>query len=207
MAPETRSQLAVESDSKTPDDQWVSRHYAVIHRAAWYMTGDGWEAEDLAQETFVVAIDQWEGFDRRSSDATWLYGILIRLHQRRKRSFVRMRRRLAGYLDRVRDEPRETTDPKNQLAQEQWRESVWSDVARLPDDQKVAVILRYTEGLTYDEIAKSMGCATGTARTRVHHGLKRLRGFVDASEVPQDRRSDDFQLTDSAPIIHINARW
>ena len=46
-------------------------------------TGDAWAAEDLAQETFVVAIDKWDRFDNRSARSTWLYGILVQLRRRR----------------------------------------------------------------------------------------------------------------------------
>ncbi len=160
-----------------PDDQWVAAHYPRIHRAAWLMTGDAWAAEDLAQETFVVAIDRWNRFAGRSSRATWLYGILMRLRRRRARTLARLRRRIEEYVSRK--NPDQTRDPKTEFAYQQWRESIWAEVARLPDAQREAVLLRFAEGLTYEEIAQAVGCAAGTAKTRVHHGLKRLRRNTD----------------------------
>ncbi len=156
-----------------PDDAWVCENYARIHRAAWLMTGDKWEAEDLAQETFVVAIDRWSRFDGRSSRSTWLFGILVRLNRRRARSLARLRRRVQEYISRKDDD--QVLDPRTALAHQQWRESVWASVAKLPEPQRVAVVLRFAEEMTYQQIGEALGCAEGTAKSRVHHGLKRLR--------------------------------
>jgi DNA-directed RNA polymerase specialized sigma24 family protein len=66
-------------------------------------------------------------------------------------------------------------DPEAQLAREEWQASVWADVAGLPSRQRIAVTLRFAEGMTYQQIGEATGCAPGTAKTRVHHGLKRLK--------------------------------
>ena len=167
-------------DCQFPDDSWVRAHYERIHRAAWMMTGDAWAAEDLAQEVFVVAIDKWERFDGRSSRATWLYGILIQLRRRRGRTLARLRRRLQTYADR--NPTKEVSDPATELAAKQWQESVWADVAKLTEAQRDAVTLRFAEEMSYDEIASALGCAVGTAKTRVHHALKRLKDIRSANE-------------------------
>jgi RNA polymerase sigma-70 factor (ECF subfamily) len=195
------------------DNAWICENYPRIHRAAWLMTGDAWEAEDLAQETFVIALDRWEKFEGRSSHATWLYGILIRLHQRRTRSLSRMRRRLAEYVLRsgaTQLGSAKTENPQSKLSQQQWRESVWADVAALPSAQSIAVTLRFAEGMSYQQIAETIGCAVGTAKTRVHHGLKRLRNRLDtdicddrASEVVIDKLNPE---SDTTPLLHIASR-
>lgn len=160
-------------DPQVPDDEWVRTHWERIYRAAWMMTGDPWVAEDLAQQTFVIAIDKWDRFDGRSARATWLYGILIQVRRRHNRTMGRLRRRIQHYADR--NPKPEHDEPDDSLAQQQWRESVWADVAKLPAAQRDAVTLRFAQEMSYDQIAQSLGCAVGTAKTRVHHGLKRLR--------------------------------
>ncbi len=159
---------------REPSNDWICRHYARIHRAAWVMTGDAWEAEDLAQETFAVALEKWKSFQGRSTDATWLFGILLKLRSRRERTLVRMKRRLQEYVDRNRN-TKSSEDPQQALSEKRWKESVWASVARLPKPQRDAVTLRYAEGLSYDKIADIVGCPPGTAKTRVHHAIKRLR--------------------------------
>ena len=163
-----------ESESSLADDEWIAAHYQRVFRSAWLMTGNRQEAEDLAQDTFVVAIDRWERFDGRSTRATWLYGILMRLSRKRWRSVARLKRRIEVYASRT--QRREIADPQQELADRQWRESVWSEVATLPAKQREAVLLRFAEDMSYDQIAAAMNCAVGTAKTRVHTGLKKLGG-------------------------------
>ena len=176
-----------------PSNEWVREHYPRIHRAAWMMTGDAWEAEDLAQQTFVVALERWHRFEGRAAESTWLYGILVKLRQRRFRTLARMQRRLREYVDRRGD--RESEDPQHVLSQQQWRESIWSDVARLPPAQRDAVTLRYAEGMSYEEVAKIVGCVPGTAKSRVHHGVKRLREMSSDLSQLQTPRSLSIQAS------------
>jgi hypothetical protein len=61
------------------------------------------------------------------------------------------------------------------MAAEQWRDSVLAVVARLPAEQRMALTLRFAEGMSYDEIGKAIDCASETAKSRVHHGLRKLR--------------------------------
>jgi RNA polymerase sigma-70 factor (ECF subfamily) len=188
------------------DNAWIREHYPRIHRAAWLMTGDPCEAEDLAQETFVVALEQWNKFEGRSSESTWLYGILMRLSQRRGRSLARMRRRLMNYVDR--NNVIESEDPQTRLAREQWRKGVWADVARLPQRQRVAVTLRFAEGMSYEQIGEAIGCAPGTVKSRIHHGIKRLRqrlagDLIEGSAEGSSHMTSDLEVQ---PAIHIASR-
>ncbi|MEO1529980.1 MAG: RNA polymerase sigma factor [Planctomycetota bacterium] len=156
-------------------DAWIRDVYPRIHRAAWAMTGDPSVADDLAQETFVVALDKWDSFDRRSTRLTWLHGILIRTSRKRFRSLARLRRRLEAYWQRD-PRPQVSADSSRQLALREWNESVWSEVAKLSRPQAEAITLRFACDMTYEQIAEAVGCPEGTAKTRVHHGLKQLQG-------------------------------
>jgi RNA polymerase sigma factor (sigma-70 family) len=54
-------------------------------------------------------------------------------------------------------------------------DETWEQLAALPRDQRVALVLRYYEDLPDDEIAAVMGCRPATVRTRIHRALTRLR--------------------------------
>ncbi len=180
---------------------WIAAHYQRIHRAAWVMTGDVWEAEDLAQETFAVAVRRIGQFKNRSSMETWLYGILLNLRSRHKRTFARMRRRLLVYAQGE-SVQRECDDPQSIYLEKKWRESIWAKVAALPKPQRDAVSLRYAEGLSYEQIAAVVGCSSGTVKSRVHHGLKRLKNQIgpDEQAIPRKEFSQhvDQSQTDGA---------
>ena len=54
-------------------------HFARIQRAALVLCGNPWDADDMAQETFLVLSKQPQAFQGRSSVYTWLYGVLLNL--------------------------------------------------------------------------------------------------------------------------------
>jgi DNA-directed RNA polymerase specialized sigma24 family protein len=69
-------------------------YFPRIHRAALVMCGNPWDADDLAQETFLVLARQGGDFQGRSSVYTWLYGIMLNLERRERRRCGLKRRKL-----------------------------------------------------------------------------------------------------------------
>jgi RNA polymerase sigma-70 factor (ECF subfamily) len=137
------------------------------------LTGNRWDAEDLAQETFLQAMRSWQRFRGRSRVETWLYAILLNLHRKRLRSVHRRRQGWLRWLRRAPGRP-EADLPGAKIEWEEWCDSLWAAVARLPQPQQHAVVLRYSEGLTYDEVAEVLQCPIGTVKSRLHHGLAAL---------------------------------
>ncbi len=180
-------------------DQVTEQYFARIHRAALVLTGSPWEADDLAQETFLILARQADRFEGRSSLYTYLYGILLNLERRRRRRsglWCRKLRVLWG------NEPRERTVPAAETSIEvtEWKKSLWTEVAKLPDGQREALVLRFSEHMRYDEIAAVLDCPLGTVKSRIFHGLATLRSLLsgsgenDLSQVPQHAWED---LTDA----------
>jgi RNA polymerase sigma-70 factor (ECF subfamily) len=158
------------------DLQAASReHFARIHRAALVLTGNPWDADDLAQETFLVMAARADRFRGHSSVYTWLYGILLNLDRRLRRRSSLTRRKLRVVWDR--ESVRDATAPAADLPAEvgEWQRSLWAQVATLPDGQRQALVLRYSEHLSYDEIAAALGCPVGTVKSRIFNGLATLR--------------------------------
>lgn len=164
----------------------AAEFYPRIRRAALAMTGDPWDADDLAQETFLQAANSWRRFAGRSRVDTWLYGILLRLRSRRLRTARRQRRRWLTWFDRSPPRPEPTAETK--LLEEEWRQSLWAEVSQLPEAQQHTVVLRYSAGLSQDEIAAAMNCPVGTVKSRLHHALATLtarlsdEGAIDSTE-------------------------
>jgi RNA polymerase sigma-70 factor, ECF subfamily len=162
--------------------QASEQHFARIHRAALILTGNPWDADDLAQETFLVLARNPHGFQGRSSLYTWLYGVLLNLERRHRRQQGTFRRKLRVLWG---NEPAlGRSDPPAEVAIEvaEWKRSLWAEVARLPDGQRQALVLRYGEHLRYDEIAVVLGCPLGTVKSRIFHGLATLRDHLAANQ-------------------------
>jgi RNA polymerase sigma-70 factor, ECF subfamily len=173
----------------------IDEHFWRIHRAALVLTGNPWDADDLAQETFLVLVRQGATFAGRSRLYTWLYGILLNLERRGRRRFLTGRRKLRVVWD---DEPQERrTVPAADAAVEvtEWKRSLWSFVARLPDGQRQALVLRYSEHLAYGDIAEVLDCPLGTVKSRIFNAIESLREMLeaegeDARIVPPHPRED-----------------
>lgn len=174
-------------------DQITQQHFARIHRAALVLTGNPWDADDLAQETFLVLARQQHRFQGRSSVFTWLYGILLNLERRERRRHGMRRKKLQVLWD---NEPStERTSPAAETAIEvaEWKSSLWAWVRRLPDGQRQALVLRFSEGLAYEEIAGVMECPLGTVKSRIFHGLLGLRRLMND-------RGDEVKLLPEHPF-------
>ncbi len=171
-------------------DQVSLQYFARIHRAALMLTGNPWDADDLAQETFLILASQaGRMFEGRSSLYTFLYGILLNLDRRHRRRAGLKKRKLRVLWG---NEPAERTTPAAETAIEvaEWKKSLWSEVAKLPDGQREALVLRFASHLQYDEIAEVMKCPVGTVKSRIFHGLASLRGMLggqaehEAGQIP-----------------------
>jgi RNA polymerase sigma-70 factor (ECF subfamily) len=157
----------------------IQEHFARIHRAALVLTGNPWDADDLAQETFLVMARQIDRFRGHSSLYTWLYGILLNLRRRECRRHGVARRKLKVLWESAEPQGERTTPPAEApIEVDEWKRSLWAWVARLPDGQREALVLRFSAGLRYEEIAEVLECPLGTVKSRIFHGLGGLRTML-----------------------------
>ena len=153
------------------------------------MTGDVAQAEDLAQDTFVKAFRNLAAFDPTRRLSSWLFRIA---HNTALDSLRRVRPAFvpidimpgqtgerAGIAD-LSTPP--APDPVERRALGQALESA---IAQLRPEQRVAVSLRYEEGLSFDEIGQVLGVPEATARSHVYRARKELsRRLADAGWEP-----------------------
>lgn len=149
---------------------------------------DAAEAEDVAQEAFLKAYRALASFRGDSAFYTWLYRIAINTA---KNALVANRRRPVDFgLDLQDPEQydrhaklKEADTPEGVLLTEEIREVVQRAMEQLPEDLRVAIVLRELEGLSYEEIAAAMDCPVGTVRSRIFRAReaidKKLRPLLD----------------------------
>jgi RNA polymerase sigma-70 factor, ECF subfamily len=168
-----------EQESRLDVNDLIQQYFSRIHRAALVLSGNPWDADDLAQETFLVVARQLDRFEGRSSLYTWLYGILLNLDRRERRRYGLRRRKLQVLWDNEPTQPRTTPAADAAAEVREWKHSLWGRVAKLPDGQRQALVLRFSEQLRYDEIAEALGCPLGTVKSRIFHGLLALRQVME----------------------------
>ena len=159
-------------------DEVAREYFARIHRAALVLTGSPWDADDLAQETFLVLARDPDKYQGRSSIYTWLYGILLNLERRQRRQAGTHRRKLKVVHEQSATSTRTAPPAETAVEVSEWKKSLWNQVAALPDGQRQVLVLRFSEGLRLDEIAEVLGCPLGTVKSRIFHGLRRLRDLM-----------------------------
>ena len=175
------------------------QHFARIHRAALVLCGNPWDADDLAQETFLILARQQASFQGRSSVYTWLYGILLNLDRRQRRRYGLGRRKLRVLWE---NHSEEIAAPGADAAAEvaEWKRSLWARVALLPDGQRQALVLRFSAGLRYEEVAEVLECPLGTVKSRIFHGLAALRRILD-QEGEEGRQLPAFPSEDVSHAV------
>jgi RNA polymerase sigma-70 factor (ECF subfamily) len=153
----------------------IDQYFDRIHRAALILTGNPWDADDLAQETFLVLSRESDRFQGRSNLYTWLYGILLNLERQQRRRAGLLRTKLRVLWIGEPSTPRAAPPADTPVEVDEWKRSLWAEVARLPDGQRQSLVLRFSEHLAYEEIAEVLGCPLGTIKSRIHNGLATLR--------------------------------
>ncbi len=150
-------------------------HKDRVYSIALRYAGDPAAAMDIAQDTFLKLLSNIQQFRGDSSFESWLYRLVVNTcldyHRRRRRFLPLLEEGLEEALHVFRA-PREGA--LHDLLREEQEERVQEVVAQLPEEQRMVVVLRYTDGLSYEEIADVLGCRRGTVASRLNRAHKSL---------------------------------
>jgi len=150
-------------------------HKDRVYSIALRYVGDSTAAMDIAQETFLKLLSSIQQFRGDASFESWLYRLVVNCcldYHRKRRRFLPL---LDDALDEALDLFRAPNDSAlHDLLREEQAERVQQLVAQLPEEQRMVVVLRYTEDLSYEEIADLLGCRRGTVASRLNRAHKAL---------------------------------
>ncbi len=146
-------------------------HHRQAVRLAYLLTSDAFQAEDIAAEAFAKVYVRWKRGEVRDVGAYLRRAVANEANSK-------LRRR---YLERRESSRRSGDDRGVRLVDEDAadRDEVWAALARLPDRQRHAVVLRYYEDLSEAETAQLLGCSVGTVKSQVSRGLAKLERMLD----------------------------
>jgi RNA polymerase sigma-70 factor, ECF subfamily len=162
----------------------VDEHQRFVYQLALHLLGDHNEALDLSQEVFLRVFRTIHRFRGQSALRTWIYRIAVNQARNRMRWWRRRRRGQQVSLDdhvRAHGElPTESSgaSPDRVYRQREVAARIQEALAALPFDQRTAIVLREIDGLSYEEIAFSLGVAVGTVKSRLARARETLRGAL-----------------------------
>tara|TARA_B100000749_G_scaffold28537_1_gene20074 strand:- start:68868 stop:69353 length:486 start_codon:yes stop_codon:yes gene_type:complete len=155
------------------------------------ITKDSQLAEDVVQDALIKAYTKIHMFRGQSTFKSWLYRITVNTAKNK----LRKRKRETVDVDNVQMTTESTSE--NDLFMEDLRSHISTLVEDLPQKQRLALILRIFEDLSFKEIAKIMDCPYDTAKANYRHAVIKLKGRLQKSnfiigwrEVDETRQSD-----------------
>jgi RNA polymerase sigma-70 factor (ECF subfamily) len=162
------------------------RHRDSVYTIALHFSGDEAAARDVTQQVFVKLFTSIGTFRGDSSLSTWLYRVVANTvadERRKGRRFVQLDEEPA-VLEMAAGPSQEDGCLRREVAQ-----SVGEAVGALSPKLRLPILLRYVEGLSYDEIAAALGCSAGTVASRLSRGhrelarrLVHLRGTIGSGD-------------------------
>jgi RNA polymerase sigma factor (sigma-70 family) len=148
----------------------VQRHGPLVWGVCRRVLGRDHDAEDAFQASFLVLARKAGSIGKRASVRSWLYAVAYRVAVRARAAAARRQacERAAA--------PPPAAVPPHDPERHEVRAILDEEVSRLPERQRLPVILCYLEGKTNDEAAQVLGCPRGTVATHLARARQRLRG-------------------------------
>jgi RNA polymerase sigma-70 factor, ECF subfamily len=173
-------------------NQLVARWERPIYALAYRTLGREEDARDVVQEAFLRAFRGLRGFRGQAKFSSWLYRITLNLC----RDWIRRERRAPVVQAPEGVDPIEMADERmaptesveDLVARREMTAAVARALAELPEEQRMAILLKEYHGLTFQEIADQLDCPLSTVKTRLYQGLSVLRRRLER------RQAEDASL-------------
>src|SRR5215216_5468899 len=180
---DTELMLAVRGGDLDALGALFRRHYDRAHALCYRLTASAAAADDLAQETFLRILRYRHTFRGDAQFTTWMYRLARNVCLDHLRSAARANGAEARWAG-----DGEPAGPAAEPGADAGRlAAIEEAMARLPVEQREALVLSRYHGMCYDEIARTLECTAGAARVRVHRALKALRAMARAIEEEGNR--------------------
>jgi RNA polymerase sigma-70 factor (ECF subfamily) len=180
--PDAALMLRVKQGDWAAFTQLVDKYKQPVMNLVFRMLHDSAEAEDLAQVVFIQVYKSAHRYEVASKFSTWMFTIArnLCLNEIRRRS-----RHPADSLDASHpdhdDQPlhqyedRKLFSPPESLLHGELEEKIEQALAELPENQRTAILLCRGDELSYEEIAKVLGCSLSATKSLIHRGRETLK--------------------------------
>lgn len=182
-------------------EELVLAYQTRVYNIALRMTGSEEDACDLSQEVFLKAYRSLNTFRGESSVGSWLYRMAANMSidhlRRRKRRQNELSLSPEGGEEDSRplELPDLSLEPQTMLEQKELRAAVLGGLDRLPEEQRLILVMREVNGLSYQEISQALRIELGTVKSRIFRARASLaktlledRNFLDRAASNKGKR-------------------
>jgi len=192
---------AAQGGDRAALDALLRRHYDLVHAVCRRVLGTARDADDAAQEAMIAIVRGLPRFDGRSAVTTWIYRVATNaaLDEGRRRGRRPVLHTVAEGDD---SGPPEVADPEagGRVEAVADRLAIDDAIASLPDEFRIAVVLRDVADLDYAEIATVLDLPLGTVKSRIARGRAQLVERLGNTGVGPRRQSSES--SDQTPEPH-----
>ncbi|QRN85014.1 sigma-70 family RNA polymerase sigma factor [Clostridia bacterium] len=152
----------------------ISRYERQIYGLAYRLTNNKHEAQDLGQEAFIKIYQSLGKYDPGRPFFSWMYKVAANQCY----SILRKKREaetpLESVIEFVSDDHEEENSPEQFILKKENQDTVRRALVSLPEKYRMALILRFMEDMSYQEIADTMEISLSAVESRIHRGKKLL---------------------------------
>jgi RNA polymerase sigma-70 factor (ECF subfamily) len=162
-------------------EELFRRYRGLAFRVAHRLLGNEADALDAVQDGFAKALTHLHGFQGRSTFKTWLLRVVSNAaldlgRQRGRREAVSLDG--PDRAEQERPDPRAPADPGAGLERADLRRHLDRALAQLPEAQRRTFVLHAEAGLSYREVADTLGISIGTVMSRLYYARQKLRAYL-----------------------------
>ncbi|MCS6777008.1 MAG: sigma-70 family RNA polymerase sigma factor [Chloroherpetonaceae bacterium] len=206
--------LSTTVTSQREFERLFQRSQRRAYNLAYRLTGNATDAEDVTQDAYMRAWNNFANYDSSRSFEGWLFRIItnrvIDLRRRQKRvPMYSLDTPIQGDDDGqvlAHEFPAAEGNPEQLVVGAVMEERLQQALAALPADYREAILLCDVEQRSYQEIAERMNCAIGTVRSRIHRARVMLRRYLETGVTPgRTRRIRAEELREEGRTRHRSA--
>lgn len=161
----------------------VLRYKDAIFNFVYHLLTDYHRTQDISQETFLRVLKNVDKYKSKNYFKTWLYKIAVNLCKNELRD--RGRRRILSLDDMELDSSigGRYIPPDEAYEKEEIRKLVKNVVEALPEDQRMAIVLREYQDFSYEEIASTLNCSLGAVKSKIHRARQNVKDALVKMEI------------------------
>lgn len=164
-------------------ERLIERHQQIAFNIAYRMTGNEEDAKDMAQEAFIKVYKSIGSFREDASFSTWLYRIVVNTCKdelrKHRLKVVSLDQPIDADESSIRIEiPDLSQAPETIMEQKSLQEALQLALGSLPEQNRVAVVMRDVQGFSYEDIALCINVPVGTVKSRINRGRSMLRDYL-----------------------------